>query len=191
VSNEELRKQIYSNLNLKETDELLDLWQTNHRGEWSDEAFKVIQDILIERSVEVPEQNKPVYEVEEEPVDKETLDNEGLEEWEAKLLDNANQPEFYDTLEVITLKDNINKVAKAVIVIYALQSIPTFQWASQLVASYFLDRQTFMPLIYLISFLFTALGAAVSIAIVYFPLKALTHILRILMEMEFRSRKAI
>jgi hypothetical protein len=191
MSNEELHRQIYSNLKLKETDELLDIWQVNHRGEWSDEAFEVIKDILIERGAEVPEQNEPVYEIEEEPVDEETLDKDGLDEWEAKLLDDANQPEFYDTLEVITLKENINKVAKAVIVIYALQSIPTFQWASQLFASYFPDRQTFMPLIYLISLLFTALGAAVSIAIVYFPLKALVHILRILMEMEFNSRKSL
>jgi hypothetical protein len=190
MSNEELRRQIYSNLNLKETDELLDTWQANNRAEWSDEAFEVIKAILKERGVEIPEQNDPVYEVEEEPVDGETLDNDGLEGWEAKLLDDEDQPEFYDTLEVITLKDNINKVTKAVIVIYALQSIPTLQWSSQLIASYFPDRQTFMPFIYLVTLLLTALGTAVSIAIVYFPLKALIHILRILMEMEFNSRKS-
>jgi len=188
MSNEELRRQICSNLNLKETGELLDTWQGNNRAEWSDEAFEVIRDILKERGVEVPEQNEPVYKTEEESAVEETLDDDGLEEWEAKALDDKNQPEFYDTLEIITLKDNINKVAKVAIVVYALQSIPTFKWFSQFVSSYFQDY-AFMPLIYFISFVLTALGAAISIAIVYFPLKALSHILRILMEMEFRSRK--
>lgn len=184
-----LREQIHDRMNLKETEELLEIWQNNHRFEWSDDAFDVINEILKERGVELPEQDEPVYEAEQETADEETSDEDGLEEWEAKVLDDEDQPEFYDTLEVITLKDHINKVAKATIVVYALQSIPTFQWFSQLVASYFPDRQAFMPLIYLISFVFVALGAAISIAIIYFPLKALAHILRILMEMEFRSRK--
>ena len=191
MSNEKLRQQIYSNLNLKETEELLDIWQTNNRGAWSDEAFEVIQDVLKERGVEIPQQDEPVYEVEEETTDEEPPDEDGLEEWEAKILDDESQPEFYDTLEVITLKDNIDKVAKAVIVVYALQSITIFQWVSQLVASYFPDRQLFMPLTYLISIVYVVLSAAISIAIVYFPLKALVQILRILMEMEFRSRKGI
>ncbi|HSK87188.1 MAG TPA: hypothetical protein VK880_02455 [Anaerolineales bacterium] len=189
MSNEGLRKQIHNNLSLKETDELLDMWQRNNRAEWSDDAFESIKDILKERGIEIPEQNEPVYKIEEETTGDETSDNDGLDEWEAKALDDENQPEFYDTLEVITLKDNINKVAKATIIVYALQNIPTLQWFNQLIASYFPDRQAFIPLIYLISFVFVASGTAISIAIVYFPLKALVHILRILMEMEFRSRK--
>lgn len=183
----DLREQIHDRMNLKETEDLLEIWQSNHRFEWSDEAFEVIKEILEKRGIEILVQNEPVYK--EEIIDEDADD--GLDAWEAKVLDDENQPEFYDTLEVITLKDNVNKVAKAAIVIYALQYIATFQWFSQIVASYFQDRQTFMPLIYLISFVFVALGAAVSIAIVYFPLKALAQILRILMEMEFRSRKGI
>jgi hypothetical protein len=38
----DLRKQIYSRMNSKETDELLEIWQSNHLYEWSDEAFEVI-----------------------------------------------------------------------------------------------------------------------------------------------------
>ena len=30
--------------------------------------------------------------------------SDGLEDWEAKLLDNENQPEFYDVLDVLSLK---------------------------------------------------------------------------------------
>lgn len=186
-----LREQIHDRMNLKETEELLEIWQNNHRFEWSDDAFEVIKEVLKERGVEIPAQNEPVYEMRKEAAGEETSEEDDLEEWEAKLLDDENQPEFYDTLEVITLKDHINKVTKAVIVVYALQSISTFQWFTQFIASYFPDRQSFMPLIYLISFVIVALGAAISIAIVYFPLKALAQILRILMEMEFRSRKGI
>ncbi|HSB02084.1 MAG TPA: hypothetical protein VLE49_15650 [Anaerolineales bacterium] len=184
-----LREQIHDNMNLKETDELLEIWQNNHRFEWSDDAFEVIKDVLKERGVDIPEQDEPLYKAEEETSDEETSDDDELEEWEAKALDDENQPDFYDALEVIMLKDNINKVAKAAIVVYALQSLLTFPWFSQMVASYFRDDQAFLPLIYPISFVLVVLGAAISIAIVYFPLKALAHILRILMEMEFRSRK--
>lgn len=190
MSNENLRQQIYGNLSTRETEELLDIWLTNNRGEWSDEAFEVIERLLKERGAELPQQGEPVYEVEEETT-KGTSDENGLEEWEAKILDDENQPEFYDTVEVITLKNYIEKAATAVIAVYALQSISTFPWVSQLVSSFFRDRQPFMPLVYLIAFVYVILGAAVSIAIVYFPLKALAHILRILMEMEFKSRKGV
>jgi hypothetical protein len=191
MSNEELRRQIYSNLNLKETDELLSIWQINNRAFWSEEAFEVIKDILKERGVEIPEQNEPVYKMEEKIADEETADDDGLDVWEAKALDDKNQPEFYDTLEVITLKDNLNKTAKAVIVVNILGGFTIFQWFSSVVGSYFPSRQDLMPLIYFIAFIVTTLSVAVEIAIIYFPLKALTHILRILMEMEFNSRKAI
>jgi hypothetical protein len=191
MSNEELRRQIYSNLNLKETDDLLDIWQANNRYEWSDEAFEIIRAILQERGTEIPEQGEPVYERNEleQNSPEETFEDDGLDEWEAKALDDESQPEFYDTLEVITLKDNINKTVKAVIAVYALENLLMFNWYRSLVGSYFRDA-AYIPLISLISAILVVLGAAISIAIVYFPLKALTHILRILMEMEFRSRKA-
>jgi len=191
MSNEELRRQIRSNLNLKETDELLDIWTINNRASWSDQAFEAIEDILKERGVEIPEQNDPVYKMDEEIAAEETVDDDGLDEWEAKVLDDENQPEFYDTLEVITLKDNISKTLKAVIVVNILGGVTIFQWVNGIVGSYFPNRQELRPLLYLIAFIVTALSVAIEIAIVYFPLKALAHILCILMEMEFRSRKGI
>jgi predicted house-cleaning noncanonical NTP pyrophosphatase (MazG superfamily) len=191
MSSNELRKQIYRNLSLKETDELIDIWQSNNRYEWSDEAFESIRMILQERGVEIPEQNEPIYEYKEvDERDSSELLEDRLEEWEAKALDAKNQPEFYDTIEVITLKDNINKTAKAVIFVNILGGLTTFQFVRSIIESYFPNREGVMPLIYFIAFIFASLSVAISIAIVYFPLKALVHILRILMEMEFRSRKA-
>jgi hypothetical protein len=184
MSNEELRRQIYSNLNLKETDELVYIWQANNRYEWSYEAFEIIRAILQERGVQIPKQDEPIYERSEpdESSPGEAFEDDGLDEWEAKALEDEDQPEFYDTLEVITLKDKINRTIKAVIVVYALQNLLMFNWYRSLVESYFRDS-AYIPLIYLISAILVVLGAALSIAIVYFPLKALTHMLRILMEM--------
>jgi hypothetical protein len=185
--NTSLRSQIYSRMNLKDTDELIQIWQLNDRREWSDEAFEIVKEILVERGAPVPEQNEPIFAASDLP---EPTSDDGLEEWEARALDDENQPEFYDTLEVITLKENINKAAKAVVVIYLLINLTEFQWYVSVVQSYFFGNYEFRPLIYLIAVLLVCLNAAISIAVVYFPLKALAHILRILMEMEFRSRKA-
>lgn len=189
MSNEGLRQQMYGNLNLKETDELLDIWQTNNRGEWSDDAFEVVESILKERGVEIPQQDEPVYEAKIETPAEETPDEDEFEEWEAKLLDNDNQPDFYDTLEVLSLKDNIDKVAKAIIIIYILlgllnsQFVSAFLWNTPLSFS---DRLQFLPLE-----IYNILSTVLNIVVIYFPLKALAHILRILMEMEFRSRKGV
>jgi|SRR5688572_18025250 len=183
----ELRKQIYENMNVKETDELLDIWQTNNRVEWSDEAFEAIKDILKERGVEIPEQDNPIYEIIEEDED---MKDDGLDEWEAKLLDDENQPEYYDTLEVLELRDKINKTAKAVIVIYALTSLMSFSYFNFLIRSYFPGMEEYSLFVDLIAFIVACINAVITIAIIYFPLKALAYILRILMEMEFNSRRA-
>ncbi len=55
---DEIYRQIYSNLNLKDDEELLDIWKTNDRLEWSDKAFKAIEAILTERGVALPEQGE-------------------------------------------------------------------------------------------------------------------------------------
>jgi hypothetical protein len=57
---DDIRDQIHSNLNLKETDELIDIWQTNDRVEWSELAFDIIQQILQQRLGELPPQNEPI-----------------------------------------------------------------------------------------------------------------------------------
>lgn len=182
---DEFREQIYNELNLRETEDLLEIWQTNDHDEWSETAFDVIKEILSERLGEIPPQNSSEGEPEE------IFEDDDLDEWEAKALDDESQPEFYSTLDVINLKSNINKVAKAVVVVFALLNLIAMQNYVSIVGSYFVGRDlSFTPLVYFIAFVLTCLNAAVGIALVYFPLQALAHILRILMEMEFRSRKA-
>ncbi len=184
---DELRNHIRNNLGLKDTDQLLEIWQRNNRAEWSDPAFEVIRDILKERGVEIPEQNEPVYEMEEKTADKETREDNRLEEWEAKLLDDEDQPELYNTREVLKLRDNINKVALGAIVVYALLGLLNFSFVRALFRGIVLSPSEIMQSIP--DMLFTALSVGFRIAITYFPLKALAQILRILMQMEFRSRK--
>jgi DNA-directed RNA polymerase subunit RPC12/RpoP len=58
---EELRDQIYNNMNMKDTDELIEIWETNNRYEWSDTAFEVVRQILSNRIGELPEQDDPVF----------------------------------------------------------------------------------------------------------------------------------
>jgi len=55
-----LSKSIYQNMQLKDSDELLKIWVQNDRIEWSDEAFSIVHDILLERLGSVPEQNSNI-----------------------------------------------------------------------------------------------------------------------------------
>ncbi|HMZ06894.1 MAG TPA: hypothetical protein PK078_04685 [Anaerolineales bacterium] len=179
--NTKLHGQIHSNLNIRNTEELIEIWKTNDHVEWSDLTFEVLEEILKERLGTLPEQNPPILE-------KET--NEELEAWEVNILDSKEQPKLYDTLEVIDLIDNINKVAKVAAVIYlvaALLSSYAFEAFYKGVISTSSTMEEWMAVL---GNLVTVIAyAAINAAFVYFPLKALTHILRILMEMEFNSRK--
>ncbi len=115
-------------------------------------------------------------------------ENDGLETWETKLLDDESQPELYDPLDVLKLRDNINFVANAAIVVYVFLGLLNFQFVRTLLEGFPLSFSEVSQS--LSNDVFTIITIAVRISIIYFPLKALTHILRILMEMEFNSRKA-
>jgi hypothetical protein len=169
---------------LKETTELLEIWQNNNRFEWSDEAFEVIKEILEERGVEVPDQNKPVYEQQEEKNE----DDYDFSDEELRIIDDENPPAFYDPLEVLFVTKRIDWIAKWMIVFTILYNIINFQRMMGIVQPYFI-RNPNSILVYAFTVLVLILNAAIGIIVIYFPLKALAHILRILMEMEFRSRK--
>ena len=112
---------------------------------------------------------------------------DGLEDWEAKLLDDENQPEFYDVLDVFSLKDNIDKAAKVVVIAYAVLSILNFRTVQGLILGAFPPTDE-LPRI-LQNLLLIVIGTGIDIAVIYFPLKALSYVLSILMQMEFNSRK--
>jgi hypothetical protein len=180
---EELREQIRNNFNLKDIYELLEIWKTNNRVEWSDMAFDVLREMLREKIREVPLQDKPIFEHEEA-----VQHNSSLEDWEEKLLANEDQPELYNLAEVITFRRNVNRLIIAAAIVYtliaALNSQPLrmyFEGGTPSIS----DIMVFTPDTFII-----VLAVLLQIAFIYFPFKAVTHILRILMEMEFNSRKA-
>ena len=183
--NSNLRTQIRNRMVLKETEELIEIWQTNDRSEWSDDAFEVIKGILDERGVEIPEQNEPVYEHKEEKNEK----NYDFSDEELRIIDDENPPAFYDPFDVLFVTKRIDWIAKWMIVFTVLYNIINFQRTMGIVQPYFI-RNPDSILVYAFTVLVLILNAAIGIIVIYFPLKALSHILRILMEMEFRSRKA-
>jgi hypothetical protein len=182
--NNELRQQTYNELNLRETEDLLEIWQANDHEEWSDMAFEVIKEILRKRLGEVPPQELPSEEQEAE----ESFEDDDLDEWDAKLLNDKNQPELYDTREFLRIKDNIDKVAFAAIIVYVLLGLLNLSFIRMLFQGIVLSPSEIAETVP--DILSTIISVSFRIAITYTPLKALTQILRILLEMEFRSRKA-
>jgi hypothetical protein len=59
---DELRAQIYNRMNQKETDELIAIWQTHDSEEWTETAFDVVKDILLNRLGELPPQDEVLEE---------------------------------------------------------------------------------------------------------------------------------
>jgi hypothetical protein len=182
----EFREQIYANPNLKDSEDLLDIWEANDHTEWSDIAFEVIREILTGRGIDIPEQGDATEHDKELPGLGD--DTDGLEDWEANLLDNEDQPEFFNTLDVLDLHHKLNRIAQASIVVYAL-----FGFSNLPIVSTVLNgnpptmqdlTRSIVPAVY------NFLGYGLQILITFFSLRALGSVLRILMEMEFNSRCA-
>jgi hypothetical protein len=181
-----LRNQIYQNLNIKESDELLEIWQENDRVEWSDMAFEVIKEILMERLGEVPPQSEPIYEYLDKEGEAETY---GFSEIELKLIDDENPPEFYDPLEALKISKWIEKAAIASIVISSVTGLTSIPVTRGIIMPYFYGHPSWSFLAAIIAVAIIVAGVLIQIAIIYFPLRALAHILKVLMQMEFNSRK--
>ncbi len=56
INNSSLPNQVYDNMRLKETEELIEIWKRGDRTEWSDTAIEVVKEILLERLGELPPQ---------------------------------------------------------------------------------------------------------------------------------------
>jgi len=153
----ELRQQIHNELNLRETEDLLEIWRTNDHEEWSDTAFEVIKEILSERLGEVPSQEE-----------QKRFEDNGLDEWEAKLLDDENQPELYDTREFLRIKDNIDKVAFAAIIVYILLGLLNLSFIRMLFQGTVLSPSEIAETVP--DILYTIISVSFRIAITYTPL---------------------
>lgn len=179
-----LRAQIYNNMDLKSTDELLDIWQTNDREEWSENAFEIIREILAKRGVDIPEQDEFI------PDDKNEMPRnvDGFTETELKIIDDENPPAFYDPFEVLKISGWIELAAKVMVGMVILYNLVHYSSTNNIIKMWFsADPNPFLETI--ITLVLVALNAAISAGISYFALITLSRILKILMEMEFNSRK--
>lgn len=183
----ELRVQIRNNMDLKDSEELLAIWQTNDRAEWSEEAFEVIREILGERGVDLPPQNEPIFEHNEEA----QKEDEGFSAEELRSIDeDENPPAFYDPFEVLLTVKRIDWMAKVMIVFTVVYNLVYFRRFMPMIQPYFYAfGKPNSPWFYVWIVLLTVLSSTIEIVIIYFSLKTLAHLLRILMEMEFKSRK--
>jgi hypothetical protein len=190
--NKEFRQTIYDSLKLRETEDLLLIWQNNDRVEWEDSTFEILKKILLERLAELPPQNAAIY-AHEETTDPKAYGMPPDMDLD-KYLDPANAPEFYNPGEVLLLAKMMKQVSLIVIGIIILQSLFSLsflQMANNILS--FFNMPMSAPswgLIFsnITSDLSLLAGLILSIILYYLPLKALRNILKILMEMEFRSR---
>jgi hypothetical protein len=180
----ELRKQIHSSLSQKETEELVEIWETNDRVEWTDEAFDVIREILAERNVKIPAQNEQVL---EHVTD--NSEDEGTDDIiPGEFTDPENAPVFYKPREVLWLETWLNRAVVASIGIMIAAGLLELPRAQMITLSYFRGNAEWSGVAWMIAFVLFALGTALQGGIYYFCFKALGSILKILMEMEFNSR---
>lgn len=106
-----LRQQTYDAMDEMDTDQILEIWQEADHDEWTDLAFEVVQQILLERLGEVPARESEESESEEQDSEDESeLDQEPDEtEPESKgLLDVSpagNEPQlFNDSFDISFLR---------------------------------------------------------------------------------------
>jgi hypothetical protein len=179
--NHEFHQQIYNELNLRETDDLLVIWQENNHFEWSDDAFEVISEILKARGVDIPQQDEAKYE-------QDATEDHKFSDEELKIIDDENPPDFYDPFEVLKVSKWIDLAVKVMTGLIIVQNLLNISTSWRIAQSYFVGSKYFLGA-YPVTFLIVAVDIAIGILLIYAPLKFLSQILRILMEMEFRSRK--
>lgn len=61
-----MKKHILIEMGQKTSEELVDIWKKNNRAEWTNEAFEVIKEILLERSGELPSKDSPIHQISKE-----------------------------------------------------------------------------------------------------------------------------
>ncbi len=175
---------IYNALNTKETEALLEIWETNDHFEYTDLAFQFIHDILLQRGITPPTQNQPIY---EHTKIKKPLFPKFVFDYQ-KYAGMEDQTVFYSPHKVRKIGVWLNKFTVIFIigsilseiifsVQYFLQYLPTINKNSPLDVSLFVFEN-----------LGTLLGTLILSLSIFGLIKVLNMIMMIIMEMEFASR---
>jgi hypothetical protein len=181
---DELRDQIFNTLRLRETDELLEIWITNDRVEWSDNAFEVIQEILNQRLGELPKQKNPVLE---------HFAPDSIENYEASSLreifkNPERKPFFYNPKQVLEMVVGMNRTSILAIVIIFFSNVPEFIKVHEIIRPVFPTNPAWNGVALQISIIVGLSLTILESIVVFFSLRGLAAALRILMEMEHNSR---
>jgi len=102
--------------------------------------------------------------------------------------DSDDSPISYKPSEVLWVNTWLDRTAIAAVGITVLVSIPEIIRMQQIVLSYFYGNPDWTIVSWLITIVVSGLAIALQCSIIYFSLKALASILKILMEIEFTSR---
>lgn len=165
--NDNLYKQIFNNLNLKETEELVEIWITNDRVEWSDLAFEAVKAILAERLETVPTQNEPLFE-------HKTTEEKGTVYYEVS---KCAFPRFYNPMEVIKLNKMINLSASAVVAVLILAGMLNLPSLQQLFFSFFFNStQSAILFSWVSAVVLSILSITLECFISYFAIKSFASI---------------
>lgn len=180
-----LRMQIYRNQNQKETEELVAIWQANNRYEWTDLTFEIIEEILRSRLDTLPPQNEPIYKlVKYEP--EEVFENADMEAF----LKAEDAPIFYDPRQVLRFEKWLNRVAIVAVVATGVVTLLGMPEIHQTIASIFPQNVIWRAGVWFIIVWLMSFLVGIQCLLLYFSLRSLSVILKILMEMEYNSRKA-
>lgn len=184
------RNQLYQNLNQKDTDELLEIWRDNDLTQWTNTAFEVIYEILQERIGEVPAQSEPIYKHEQKITNEKEPDENILS---AIILARENPPVFYRPQQVLKIYKWLNYAAIVAVAITAISGLLQSPNTQRLVVSFFVNNyslnfETWSLISWGITLIIVVMGIVLQGIIIYFPLKVLAYILKVLMEMEFDSQ---
>ncbi|PKN92656.1 MAG: hypothetical protein CVU44_13430 [Chloroflexi bacterium HGW-Chloroflexi-6] len=170
-----VRNQIYSNLNQKTTDELLEIWVSNDQAEWSELTFELIEQLLLEREMEVPAQNQAILSHDQEP----------KEESDPNTEDEQDGPVFYKTEAVFRIIKWLELASIASLIVIPAWSMLLFlDLINNMLNTFNIGILLLGVIAAIVAFAISVLGAIM----IYLSLRATAYILKILMEFEHNSR---
>jgi hypothetical protein len=156
------RDVIFNIQNLKETEELIEIWQKSDREEWSEEALGVIREILLDRLGYLPKVLTP-----EEQIDE-------------------YSPEFYSPKEVNKLTKWLRYFPALFLCVIIVRQILTFGELRSYVSSV---MYSFPIMVSFVSVIFFIINIIISFVLYCVPMIILRVILQNLLQMEQNSRR--
>jgi hypothetical protein len=113
---------------------------------------------------------------------------ENIKEIESLIADQENPAIFYKPIDVLNLIKWIEWGEKVAIIVIILRNLVDFPRTVTIIKSYYFQEPN-MLIVYLLSLTLLMLSVLFGIAITLVLLRTLKYVLRIVMEMEFTSRK--